>query len=40
MKKQYITPEILIQNMETEQVIAASDVNGNLPGFTPGNFNW
>ncbi len=40
MKKQYITPEILIQNMETEQVIATSEVNGNLPGFTPGNFNW
>ena len=40
MKKQYFAPEILIRHMETEQVIAASDVNGTLPGFTPGNFNW
>lgn len=40
MKKQYIIPETLVQQLEVEQVIAGSDVNGTLPGFTPGNFNW
>ena len=40
MKKQYITPETLIQQMEVEQVIAGSDITGGLPGFTPGGFTW
>ena len=40
MKKQYNAPEVTLQQLEMERMLAASDVNGTLPGFTPGSFTW
>ena len=40
MKKQYYAPLTEIQMLEPERMLAASNLDGTLPGFTPGGFTW